>query len=134
MEGSDLILGRNWPAGTRFELLTVVDSRLRTAGAWPAALGLEWERQHFKDANDSVSQMLESLSRRFRKMGHAVETHVLDGDPKQELIRQAAKLEVDTLFIGAGGNHHRHRMFLGSVASAVAVRARCSVEVFRLPQ
>jgi nucleotide-binding universal stress UspA family protein len=111
-----------------------VDSRLRTAGAWPSAPGFDWERQHFKDANDSVSGMLESVSRRFRKMGHAVETHILDGDPKQAIIRQAAKLDVDTLFVGAGGNRRHPRMFLGSVASAVAVRARCSVEVLRSAQ
>ena len=129
--GVDMILQRPWPADTRFDLVTVMDPRMETAMAWPSTRGGEWVEQHFKDAGDWVCRMVESLARRFREAGRTVETHVCEGDPKQVLVKQAERLEADSLFLGARGLHHGNRWFLGSVASAVAARAHCTVEIMR---
>ncbi|MFX4689754.1 universal stress protein, partial [Acinetobacter baumannii] len=47
------------------------------------------------------------------------------------LIEEAEKWQADSIFVGARGLRGRERSLLGSVASAVASRAPCSVEVVR---
>ena len=55
------------------------------------------------------------------------------GDPKELLIQQAEQWQADCIFLGARGLTRMERMLLGSVSSAVASRAHCSVEVVRAP-
>jgi nucleotide-binding universal stress UspA family protein len=58
----------------------------------------------------------------------AVET----GDPKRVLLKHAEEFGADCIFTGATGFSSRlERLVLGSVSSAVAARAQCSVEVVR---
>ena len=45
------------------------------------------------------------------------------GDPKKVLVRAADEWKADTIFLGARGLHHGNRLFLGTLASAVAARA-----------
>ena len=46
-------------------------------------------------------------------------------------IEWAERWNADCLFIGASGLHHPDTETLGTVASALAVRAHCSVEIVR---
>ena len=52
-------------------------------------------------------------------------------DPKSFLVRRADLIEAECIFIGAKGHRFSERFLLGSVSSAIAARARCSVEVIR---
>jgi nucleotide-binding universal stress UspA family protein len=54
------------------------------------------------------------------------------GDPKQVLVKHAEEFGADCIFTGATGFSSRlERVILGSVSSAIAARAHCSVEVVR---
>jgi nucleotide-binding universal stress UspA family protein len=54
------------------------------------------------------------------------------GDPKQVLVKHAEEFGADCIFTGATGFSSRlERVILGSVSSAIAARAQCSVEVVR---
>ena len=75
--------------------------------------------------------MLEHAAKILSDAGLAVETQLLKGDPKHELLTQAEAWEADAIFIGARGLHHGGRLALGTMASAVAARAHCSVEIVR---
>lgn len=64
--------------------------------------------------------------------GLAVTPAITAGDPKQALLDEADAWGADCLFIGARGHNRLVRFMLGSLATAVVGRARCSVEVVRM--
>ena len=63
--------------------------------------------------------------------GLVPERHTLDGEPKHTLLEWAERWNADCIFIGASGRQHPDTETLGTVASALAVRAHCSVEIVR---
>ena len=61
-----------------------------------------------------------------------VTSEVRLGDPKKQLPEAAEEWGADCIFVGSAGFSNRFERFvLGSISSAVAARARCSVEVVR---
>ena len=48
-----------------------------------------------------------------------------------EILEEADAWGADCIFVGAKGTRGIDRLLLGSVSSAVAARAQCSVEVVR---
>ncbi len=54
-----------------------------------------------------------------------------EGDPAHVLIREAEEWDADSIFVGTRDIHGFQHLLHGSVSSAVAARAQCSVEVVR---
>ena len=54
-----------------------------------------------------------------------------DEEPKRLLLSEAESWDADSIFVGARGLGGFRRCLLGSVSSAVAARAYCSVEIVR---
>ncbi len=54
-----------------------------------------------------------------------------DGDPAAVLIEEAENRDADSIFVGTRNVHGIQHLLHGSVSSAVAARAHCSVEVVR---
>jgi universal stress protein E len=131
-EAVQAVARRSWPAGSEFQIVTVLDPRLRTAVAWPEVHAASWVQGHFKDADEWTGRMTGRLAGVLRDSGWPVETHVFDGDPKKVLLRQAGDWDADCIFLGARGLQHGDRLYLGTLASVVAARAPCSVEIVRL--
>ena len=125
------VLNRRWRFNAEFKLVTVIDHRLQSAVAWPSAYADQWVSQHDKEAKEWACRMLEHHAKRLHDAGLNVETHIYDGDPKQNLLGAAQELETDCIFIGAHGLHHAGQLSLGTVATAVTARAHCSVEIVR---
>lgn len=125
------ILARRWRLNAEFKLVTVIDHRLQSAVAWPGSYADQWVVQHDKEAKEWACRMLEHHAKRLHEAGLAVETHIYDGDPKQNLLNAARDLQTDCIFIGARGLHHAGQLSLGTVAAAVAARAHCTVEIIR---
>lgn len=92
------------------------------AGAALLPAGREWARH----AVDAAAEELRSAS-----PGLAVTPLVHEGDPKRVLLDAAEHWGADCVFVGAKGHSRLERFLLGSVSSAVAARAKCSVEVVR---
>jgi nucleotide-binding universal stress UspA family protein len=65
------------------------------------------------------------------RAGVQAEARLIAGDPKRVLLDHAKDWPADTIFVGAQGMRALERFFLGSVSSAIASRASCSVEVVR---
>lgn len=124
------LAARTWPAGTRFAAATVFESRL-VAVAWPAVYAEQWAAKGAHDLRGWAGEMAEAAVRLLRERGHPVELHLLEGDPKKLLLRQAEALGADCVVLGARGMQHGSRYRLGTLAAAVAERAPCSVEIIR---
>ena len=101
----DAVAARAWPEGS--------EARLVTAG-----------HESGRDARSAAAE-------RMRSAGLSVSEFVRDGDPSHVLIREAEEWEADSIFVGTRGLHGFQHLLHGSVASAVAARAECSVEVVR---
>ena len=56
---------------------------------------------------------------------------LIEGTARHAILEYAQEQEIDCIFLGALGRSRAERLFIGSVASTVASRATCSVEVVR---
>jgi nucleotide-binding universal stress UspA family protein len=119
------LAARVWADGTTVQLVTAVDQVMAmTALASSAAA----------KARDWIQRVNERSAAMLRAAGLSVSTLVADGDPRRILVDEAERLKADAIFIGARGLRGIERIVLGSVSTAVATRARCSVEVVRSRQ
>lgn len=108
---------RRWPNGSRVRLVTALHSHLVTR----LPTGTEEFVQRARNVADGL-----------RAIGLLVEDPLLrDGDPKRVLLNEANDWQADCIFVGAKGLSRIGRVLLGSVSSAIASRARCTVEVVR---
>ena len=125
------IKSRHWPEGSEIRVLTSIDANIATAAAIPGAPIANW----MEDADESetiwVSRMLDEACKSIERHGLVVSSTMLEGDPKVALIEEADHWGADAIFVGARGHSLMERLMLGSVSSAIAVRAHCSVEIIR---
>ena len=78
-----------------------------------------------------VRQVFETSADKLRAAGLTASTVIRKGNPKHVLVEEAEEWGADSIFVGAKGVRGVDRFLLGSVSSAVAARAPCSVEVVR---
>lgn len=98
----DAVALRNWPPGSEVRLVTAGDAV----------------------AADEPDEKLRAAGLLTSK----VATH---GDPAHVLIHEADEWNADAIFVGTRDLHGLRHLLHGSVASAVAAHAQCSVEVVR---
>jgi nucleotide-binding universal stress UspA family protein len=60
-----------------------------------------------------------------------VTTAVLTGSPKRVILQDAEAFGADLIVVGSHGGGALERFLLGSVSQAVALHAKCSVEIVR---
>ena len=127
------IASRQWPANTRVRLLSVADSLvLGSIGRFSPQINDAVMETRF------ATQWAETLASKsltmLRDAGLEASVEVRMGHPKHTLVEYANEWRADCIFVGphCAGNSFE-RFLLGSVSSAVAARANCSVEVVRKP-
>jgi len=121
---------RPWPPQSEVRLITV-DSPVsdeRFPGASPSAFDeinkqLRAEAlQHLNDAAAVFKQRTPSLH---------VTPVLLEGYPRDAILDEAERWGADLIVVGSHGYRAVRRLFLGSVSSAVANAATCSVLIVR---
>jgi nucleotide-binding universal stress UspA family protein len=125
---------RTWRPGARFRLVIAVDPNLETSVAWPGFVPANFVQSNDKSGREWIDRMAEAASKILFDAGLDVSNYIYDGHPKEVLLRVSEEWPAHCIFIGAHGLHHGTRLSLGTVASAVASRARCSVEIVRRSQ
>jgi nucleotide-binding universal stress UspA family protein len=95
--------------------------------AWP-----EGSQVHVITARDALMPAIQTdPAERLRAAGLEVSSIKRDGDPAHVLINEAEQWDADSIFVGTKGVHGMKHILQGSVSSAVAASAPCSVEVAR---
>jgi nucleotide-binding universal stress UspA family protein len=118
---------REWPSGTRLQVVTAEDPNVPLAFG-----GLNEDIASGKGGRRSVQTIVEASAEHLRKAGFDAYAEVKQGDAKKVLIEEAKRSGADCIFVGASGWTNRlDRFLLGSVSTAVANRAECSVEAVR---
>jgi len=125
------INARMWPAGSEVRVVTSIDANISTAAAIPGGPITAWLDDSDENETSWVSRMIDEASARLGRTGINVSATQVDGDPKIALVAEADKWRADAIFVGARGHGLMERLMLGSVSSAIAARAHCSVEIIR---
>lgn len=126
---------RPWRAGTTVKILAIATSRFPEWFVDPALTIIaahETEvREHHKQLTKLVEEVRESIQSTEHGRELVIETQVLDGYPKEEIVDEARRWSADLIVMGSHGYGNLKRFLLGSVAQAVVAHAPCSVEIFR---
>ena len=124
------VAARRWPAGSDAILLMALDAQT-TWAIWSMLAERGLASSHEDDGRRLVTPLLNEAAARLREAGLSVETVIREGKPRAELLNEAERSGADCIFVGARGLSRVERILVGSVSSAVAARAHCSVEVVR---
>lgn len=88
-----------------------------------------------KTAREWAHAAVETAAARLRAGEHSrhlnVTTSVIAGSPKRVILEEADRFDADLIVVGSHGHGMLERFLLGSVSQAVALHARCSVEIVR---
>lgn len=113
---------RRWPTDTQIKIVTAANWRLHTAPVAPPLL-------HSMPADVWAERIVTHAREHLADCGLLVTAVTPHGDAKSVLVEQAERWKADCIFVGARGLTRVERLLLGSVSSAVAMRAPCSVEI-----
>jgi nucleotide-binding universal stress UspA family protein len=84
---------------------------------------------------DKLKAMVTGLANQISSPNLSATGIVAEGDPKHVVVKIAEEWGANSIFVGSTGFSSRLARFLiGSVSSAIAARAHCSVEVIREPK
>jgi nucleotide-binding universal stress UspA family protein len=123
------IASRKWPGKSAIRVLAILAPTISDSPLLPWTP--EQIAQREASAREWMQKQVDAAAEELRSSGLAVTPVITAGDPKQVLLDEADGWDADCLFIGARGNNRLVRFMLGSVATALVARARCSVEVVR---
>jgi nucleotide-binding universal stress UspA family protein len=127
----DGIAARTWSPGTKFRIIVVADQYVETAMSWPGFFPANFVQANDENGREWINRMAAAASKILFDAGLDVLNDIYDGHPKEVLLRVSEEWQADAIFLGARGLNHGKRYSLGTVASAVASRALCSVELVR---
>lgn len=131
-EAVNAVATRNWKEGSSARVV-IVDELIEVnliAQAIPPVTS--WVEEVNREQKEKSGQIANAAMERLQAAGLHASAVIVNGNPKKDIVRQAEEWEADSIFVGSVGfNSKVERFLLGSVSSAVAARAHCSVEVIR---
>src|SRR3954451_17769626 len=114
------VAARPWPAGSQFQILTVVEDIQ------------PWALESIADEIEACArQSAEVAATHLLAHGIKPQSSVAKGDPKTVILDHAAAMHADLIVLGASGLGAVERFLLGSVSRAVLRFAPCSVALVR---
>ena len=117
------VASRIWPDKSEIRVLAVFDPSLFTTGV---VVNIDAEYRY-----EWLTKVVNSTEKKLKEAGLHASGIVRGGNPEQVLVRKAKKWGADCIFVGARGLSPIKHLLFGSVSSAVAMRAYCSVEIVR---
>ena len=118
----EAVANRPWRDGTAVKLVSAVETMPADEDE---GRGNEYEIA--RRAIDSAFAILQNSPNRF-----AVAGDIIEGHAKQVLLDEAERWGADLIVVGSHGRRGLDRFLLGSVSQAVALHAKCSVEIVRV--
>jgi nucleotide-binding universal stress UspA family protein len=120
------------PNGSAVEVLTAIHSRVPVTPdpAFAFAAGRADDLHEQARRSPEIQQAVVTRLRRHRPHLE-VTTRIVEGDPKDVILRKATEWHADRVVLGSHGYGPVGRAVLGSTAAAVAAEAPCSVVIAR---
>ena len=131
----DAIVHRPLPAGCDVRVVSVVvqlpaPGMLAMQGA-AASIYVEIENAARSLARTALDKAAAALKAVASGNSLNVTTEVLYGHPSKAILDESAMFDADLIVVGSHGHGTLERFLLGSVSHAVALHAKCSVEIVR---
>lgn len=120
---------RPWPKGSLVKILFVAERPLIAP-----QVGQTLPESVFTRLQSTACYVIEKALAQFDTSTDApmaVESEILHGHPKTVILDVAEKWGADLIVLGPHGMSGIERFLLGSVSQAVALHAKCSVEIVR---
>jgi len=129
------VLALPWADGTRFQCLHVVPEFSSVVFFDPDSNVLSTMAQHYDEQLQQEKKKVAAVADKINvAFGQPVASaHVALGDPRQQILEHAGGWPADLIVVGSHGRQGIEKMIIGSVSEAVAVQAKCAVEVTRMP-
>ena len=80
---------------------------------------------------EDVNLVLDAAAAQARKEGIEVQTHPVEGDPAEAILKVAEETKADLIVVGNKGMTGARRFILGSVPNNISHHAPCSVIIVR---
>jgi nucleotide-binding universal stress UspA family protein len=130
------VASRPWPAQTQIRILSVVQLPAPDipSGVYPFTPPMpELVEQVATAARERADKAVADAREVLESAGLKICTYedTREGDPRATILDEAKLWGADLIVLGSHGRHGLERIFLGSVAEAVATHAHCSVQVIR---
>jgi nucleotide-binding universal stress UspA family protein len=127
----DELTQRSFAPGSEVHVVSSVDLRMVTAISYMSIFASELREATREEDHELVRRMNDEAVSRLNQAGLRAQSVVLEGDPKKLIIKHAEEWKADTIFAGAHGTTRTERFLMGSVSTALASRAHCTVEIVR---
>jgi nucleotide-binding universal stress UspA family protein len=127
----EAVCNRSWPTGSEVALLSVVDTVMAVNADSDQPSTVKWIEVGEEKNWDQVRQLFAPDAQKLRDAGLHADILIRRGSPADQILAEADTWGAHCIFVGAKGTRGIDRLLLGSVSSAVAARAHCSVEVVR---
>lgn len=114
-----VVAQRHWPPNTEVRLVTAIG-----APDWQTGLPFETVRIQARAMQQEAENQL-------AEAGLAVSSIMAQLYASNLLLEEAERWQADAIFVGTRGRGLVSRLLIGSVSSAVAKNAKCSVEIVR---
>jgi nucleotide-binding universal stress UspA family protein len=121
----EAVAARKWPAGSEARIVNATWATPQLTSHQMAGSIIKW----IAEEKARIKKMIDEAADKLRAAALKTDAVVKEEDPKRLLIAEAENWSADCIFVGARGMGRIERFLLGSVSSAVAARAHCSVEV-----
>lgn len=129
----DEIANRSYPIKTQVRIVSVYDRVQLITAMGPMGVSQEYYAAADLQASKAAEEAIESGSKILHKKNPSltISTIVIQGSPKSSILEEAEKFGADLIVVGSHGYGAVERFLLGSVSQAVALHAKCSVEIVR---
>jgi len=121
----EAVAARKWPACGEARIVNATWATPQLSSHQMVGSIITW----IAEEKARIKKMIDEVADKLRAAALKTEAVVKEEDPKRLLIAEAESWGADCIFVGARGMGRIERFLLGSVSSAVAARAHCSVEV-----
>jgi nucleotide-binding universal stress UspA family protein len=134
---------RQWPKGTKVQIVTAVDEKLRLTGASITRIAKPGKAVKGAAAKTSTAKgsvyraegwlgiCLEKAVADLTQAGLSVSTTLVEGEARQLLREEVKRLKPHCVFLGSRGLGALERFILGSVSGDFVTHAPCTVEIVR---
>ena len=123
----EAVAARKWPAGSEARIVNATWATPQLTSHRMVGPIIAW----INEEKARVKKLLDEAVGKLSAAGLKTDAVMKVEEPKRLLIAEAESWGADCIFVGARGMGRVERFLLGSVSSAVAARAHCSVEVVR---
>ncbi|MEO5563606.1 MAG: universal stress protein [Chitinophagaceae bacterium] len=125
--------GRTFAPNTKVRIISIYEMAPRIMYLDPIGISNEYyaiaDKDLLQSAQDAIENAATTLHKRNPKL--SISSAAIKGSPKSVILKEAETFGANLIVVGSHGHGAVAGFLLGSVSQAVALHARCSVEIVR---